>query len=64
MMDKPPIEQLLSNGLSVKQIKSIVGQLDETEHEHDLNKTTLANACGLILNVGHVIRNFMKINLC
>ena len=37
-MEKQLIEQLLSNGLSVKKIKSIVGQLDETEHANrDLN---------------------------
>ena len=48
-MEKQLIEQLLSNGLSVKKIKSIVGQLDETEHEKDLNKTTIANTCGLRL---------------
>jgi len=48
-MEKQLIEQLLSNGLSIKKIKSIVGQLDETEHEHDLNKTTIANTCGLRL---------------
>ena len=49
-MEKQLIEQLLSNGLSVKKIKSIVGQLDDTEHEKmDLNKTTIANTCGLRL---------------
>ena len=48
-MERQLIEQLLSNGLSVKKIKSIVGQLDETEHEKDLNKTTIANTCGLRL---------------
>ena len=49
-MERQLIEQLLSNGLSVKKIKSIVGQLDDTEHENrDLNKTTIANTCGLRL---------------
>ena len=43
------IEQLLSNGLSVKKIKSIVEQLDDKEVEHDLTKTTVANTCGLRL---------------
>ena len=43
------IEKLLSNGLSVKKIKSIVAQLDDKEVEHDLTKTTVANTCGLRL---------------
>ena len=34
----------------LKKLKSIVGQLDETEHENrDLNKPTVANTCGLRL---------------
>ena len=49
-MEKQLIEQLLSNGLSVKKIKSIVEQLDDKEVvEHDLTKTTIANTCGLRL---------------
>ena len=48
-METQLIDKLLSNGLSVKQLKIIVEQLDETEHDHDLNKTTIANTCGLRL---------------
>ena len=60
-MEKQLIEQLLSNGLSVKKIKSIVGQLDETEHEHDLNKTTIANTCGLrIITCGSCNKKFYE----
>jgi len=48
-MEKQLVEQLLSNGLSVKKIKAIVEKLDEDEPNHDLNKTTIANTCGLQL---------------
>ena len=61
-MEKQLIEQLLlSNGLSVRKIKSIVGQLDETEHEKDLNKTTIANTCGLrIIKCGSCNKKFYE----
>ena len=62
-MEKQLIEQLLSNGLTMKTIKSIVGQLDETEHEHehDLNKTTIANTCGLrIIKCGSCNKKFYE----
>ena len=49
-MEKQFIEQLISNGLSIKKIKGIVEKLDDDDKpNHDLNKTTIANTCGLRL---------------
>lgn len=49
-MEKQLIEQLISNGLSIKKIKSIVEKLEgDDKPDHDLNKTTIANTCGLRL---------------
>lgn len=48
-MEKQLIHQLISNGLSIKKIKDIVGKLEEDEPNQDLNKTTIANTCGLRL---------------
>lgn len=48
-MEKQLIEQLISNGLSIKKIKNIVEKLDDDEPHHDFNKTTIANTCGLRL---------------
>ena len=48
-MEQNLIKQLLSNGLSIKKIKDIVNNLDEPEEDKDLNKTVLANTCGLRL---------------
>ena len=48
-MEKQLIEQLISNGLSIKKIKDIVGKLEDDNPIQDLNKTTIANTCGLRL---------------
>ena len=48
-MEKKLIEQLISNGLSTKKIKDIIDKLEDDEPIQDLNKTTVANTCGLRL---------------
>ena len=40
---------MISNGLSKKKIKDIVDELEDDEPNQDLNKTTIANTCGLRL---------------
>ena len=46
-MEKQLIEQLLSNGLSIKKFKDIVEHLDIEPQNEKLHNTTIANTCGL-----------------
>ena len=49
-MEKVLIEQLLSNGLSIKKIKTIIDNTEKIK-EQNLNETVSANTCGLKLMV-------------
>ena len=49
-MEKVLIEQLLSNGLSIKKIKTIIDNTEKIK-EQNLNETISANTCGLKLMV-------------
>ena len=64
-MEKQLIEQLLSNGLSIKKLKDIVENLDiqqpEQHSEQSLNTTTTANTCGLrIIKCGSCNKKFYE----